>query len=181
MGVLIWHDWARLLALTSAFSVGWAAIWAFFYRKFFWDFVGATLGPGGLVPPPSAAIFVKIIVDFPVLQVINLVNALVTLGLEWPLPPVARLKIHGSMSFRVALYIWCTGAACELALPQTRASRPATISDTWTCSPAAFVYQTAFPALFYLVAAMAYGRALAKGETIASEHKPAASPRPVKV
>ncbi|GAA5944610.1 hypothetical protein JCM3775_005850 [Rhodotorula graminis] len=156
MGVLIWHDWARLLALTSAFSVGWAAIWAFFYRKFFWDFVGASLGPGGLVPPPSAAIFVKIIVDFPVLQVINLVNALVTLGLEWPLPPVARLKIHGSMSFRVALYIWCTGAA-------------------------SFVYQTAFPALFYLVAAMAYGRALAKGETIASEHKPAASPRPVKV
>ncbi|BGP50110.1 hypothetical protein JCM10450v2_006021 [Rhodotorula kratochvilovae] len=147
MGFLVWHDWARLLALTSGIYVGWAAIWALFYRKYFWDFVGATLGPTGLMraaldpPPPSAAFFVKIIVDIPLLQMINLLNALFTLVLEWPLPPLKNLKLHQSIGLRVGLYLWSALAA-------------------------SFVYQTAFPALFYLITALAYARSLAKGESL---------------
>ncbi|TNY22455.1 hypothetical protein DMC30DRAFT_145228 [Rhodotorula diobovata] len=150
MGVLIWHDWARLLALTSACYVGWATLWAFFYRKFFWDFVGASLGPEGLVPPPSAHFFVVVIVDFPVLQIINLVNALVTLALEWPFPPLKRLKLHRSLLLRVFLYTWCTFVA-------------------------SLVYQTAFPALFYLVTLFAYATALAKGEIMGRDAQSSAA------
>ncbi|BGP41945.1 hypothetical protein JCM10449v2_005942 [Rhodotorula kratochvilovae] len=141
MGVLVWHDWGRLLALTSGIYVGWAAIWAFFYRKYFWDFVGATLGPTGLIPPPNAAFFVKIIVDIPLLQIVILLNALFTVVLEWLLPPLNKLKLDQSIGFRVGLYLWSALAA-------------------------SFVYQTAFPALFYLITALAYARSLAKGESL---------------
>ncbi|GAA6054045.1 hypothetical protein JCM3770_001337 [Rhodotorula araucariae] len=144
MGALVWHDWARLLALTSAVYVGWAAVWAFFYRKYFWDFVGGTLGPNGLIPPPTAAFFVKTIVEIPVLQIVNLLNALSTLALEYPVPPLKKLKLHRSLGFRLGLYLWCA----------------------LTASMSAFVYQTAFAVLFYLITALAYARALAKGEFI---------------
>lgn len=51
------------------------------------------------------------------------VNALVTFALEWPFPPVERLKLHRSLLLRVFLYTWCTFAACQfpiLALPLTQ-------------------------------------------------------------
>ncbi|BGP33945.1 hypothetical protein JCM10296v2_005754 [Rhodotorula toruloides] len=135
MGALIWHDWARLLALTSGAYVAWAAFWGLFYRKYFWDFVGGRLGPHGIVPPPQAEIFEKIIVELPVLQIVNIVNGLVALALEWPLPVVKKLGIYGSIKLRLGLYVW-------------------------SALVAAFVYQTAFASLFYLVTLLAYARAL---------------------
>ncbi|PRQ71950.1 hypothetical protein AAT19DRAFT_10065 [Rhodotorula toruloides] len=135
MGALIWHDWARLLALTSGAYVAWAALWGLFYRKYFWDFVGGRLGPHGIVPPPQAALFEKIIVELPILQIVNIVNGLVTLALEWPLPIVKKLDMYGSIKFRLGLYIW-------------------------SALVAAFVYQTAFASLFYLATLLAYARAL---------------------
>ncbi|KAL7339453.1 hypothetical protein BJY59DRAFT_651740 [Rhodotorula toruloides] len=106
MGALIWHDWARLLALTSGAYVAWAALWGLVYRKYFWDFVGGRLGPHGIVPPPQAALFEKIIVELPVLQIVNIVNGLVTFSLEWPLPVVKKLKVYGSIKLRLGLYLW---------------------------------------------------------------------------
>ncbi|BGP26336.1 hypothetical protein JCM10295v2_005284 [Rhodotorula toruloides] len=162
MGALMWHGWARLLALTSgacpslltrpnrsnwltfptrATDVAWAALWGLFYRKFFWDFVGGRLGPHGIVPPPQAALFEKLIVKFPVLQCVNIVNGLVTLALEWPLPVVKKLDMYGSINVRLGLYLWSAFVA-------------------------AFVYQTAFASLFYLVTLLAYARALKFGESI---------------
>lgn len=43
MGRLVMHEWGRLLALTSGTYTAWATLWAFAYRKFFWDFVGGEL------------------------------------------------------------------------------------------------------------------------------------------
>ncbi|BGO93498.1 hypothetical protein NBRC10512_004721 [Rhodotorula toruloides] len=135
MGALIWHDWARLLALTSGAYVAWAALWGLVYRKYFWDFVGGRLGPHGIVPPPQAALFEKIIVELPVLQIVNIVNGLVTFSLEWPLPVVKKLKVYGSIKLRLGLYLWSAFVA-------------------------AVVYQTAFASLFYLTTLLAYARAL---------------------
>lgn len=49
----------------------------------------------------------------------------------------------------------------SLVLSNSRARFNERFADAFTHSPAALVYQTAFPALFYFVTAMAYGRALA--------------------
>ncbi|GAA6004142.1 hypothetical protein JCM10207_002449 [Rhodosporidiobolus poonsookiae] len=141
MGKLVWHSWARLLALTSGAYVAWAALWAFFYRKFFWDFVGGTLGPTGLIPPASAAFFIKVIVDAPILQVLNLLNGLFTLALEWPLNPLVGTAVHESHVFRLIFYFW----SAFLAM---------------------FVYQTVDGGVFYFIAMLAYSRSLSKGEQI---------------
>lgn len=115
------------------------------------------------------------------------------------------------MALRVVLYLWCTAAACEPPPSTSRAFRRMRVTDARSHPSAALVYQTAFPALFYLVTAMAYGRALAcvllllvfsppslalphrlialtqpltarsKGESLAPDVKPGAAPRPVKV
>ncbi|GAA6033885.1 hypothetical protein JCM8097_000386 [Rhodosporidiobolus ruineniae] len=82
MGVLVWSDWARLLALTSGLYIAWAGLWGVFYRKFFWDFIGGELGPAGIVPGPNVAFFEEITVAAPVLQILNIVNGLFTLALE---------------------------------------------------------------------------------------------------
>ncbi|GAA6022447.1 hypothetical protein JCM8202_000915 [Rhodotorula sphaerocarpa] len=131
MGALIWHDWARLLALTSGAYVAWAALWGFYYRKYFWDFVGGTLGPHGLVPPSEAGLFVTLVVKLPLLQIVNLVNGLATLALEWPLPFLKHTKLHGSTWLRLVFY-------------------------GWSALLGAFVYQTVLGALFYLITLVAY-------------------------
>lgn len=65
MGKFIWHDYARLTAITATICKSnalilfpntqrlsdavWASFFGLIYRKFFWDFVGGTLrDPGGL-------------------------------------------------------------------------------------------------------------------------------------
>ncbi|GAA5999188.1 uncharacterized protein JCM10292_001652 [Rhodotorula paludigena] len=151
MGKLVWHDWARLLALAAGAYVAWAAVWACAYRKFFWDFVGGTLSPKGLIPPPAADFFVKVIVDAPILPVINLLNGLFTLAFEWPLPFFVGSKTHNSLVFRVVLHSWCFLAAVP-------------------------VYQTAFPSLFYLITTLAYLRSLSLGESLKESDKPAGQP-----
>ena len=91
MGKLIWHDLARLVALTSATYLVWANGWGIFYRKFMLDAIGGRLGPAGIMcvrlcsvygiwqgqrshsPPPSSALFMAIIVKAPVVQIVNIV------------------------------------------------------------------------------------------------------------
>ena len=68
MGNLIWHEYSRLVSISSSVcelpstsniilhflfydfvDAIWAAFFGLFYRKFFWDFVGGTLrDPGGI-------------------------------------------------------------------------------------------------------------------------------------
>ncbi|KAG8533714.1 uncharacterized protein KY384_001455 [Bacidia gigantensis] len=72
MGKLIKNHWARLLILTAAFYQTLASIYAFFWPKFFFDFLTTNLD--GCVKP------------IPILQLINLFLGLLGLAWEWPLP-----------------------------------------------------------------------------------------------
>ncbi|BGP18315.1 hypothetical protein JCM10213_008488 [Rhodosporidiobolus nylandii] len=141
MGVFIWSDWARLLALTSGTYVAWAALWGCFYRKFFWDFVGGQLGPEALIPPPSATLFEKVIVAAPVLQILSILNGLFTLALEWPVQPLAGTFLHKSHLFRLVFYLW-------------------------TALLAMLIYQTIDGGVFYLITVLAYARSWMKDERI---------------
>ncbi|KAJ3566520.1 hypothetical protein NP233_g6952 [Leucocoprinus birnbaumii] len=104
MGNLIWHEYARFVAITASVYGMWAGYWGIFYRKFFWDFVGGTLrDPGGLQPGPAAAPFVTIIVKAPVLQIFAVLMAFFMLALEWPLPLMRKLPIYRNLVVRIVL------------------------------------------------------------------------------
>ncbi|KAL5523888.1 hypothetical protein ACEPAG_8061 [Sanghuangporus baumii] len=140
MGNLIWHEWARLIALTAGIYAVWSGYFGIFYRKFFWDFVGGTLrDPGGMQAPKSAAIFITVIVKIPLLQVFSMLLGATVVALEWPIPILKKLSIYRSLVLRPILLI-------ALSL------------DT------IFFYQGTNAALYAFVAALAYGRAIALGE-----------------
>ncbi|KWU42869.1 hypothetical protein RHOSPDRAFT_35598 [Rhodotorula sp. JG-1b] len=143
MGALVWHDWARLLALASGAYVAWAALWGVVDRKYFWDFVGGSLGPDGIVPPPAANVFIKLIVDVPIFQIVNLVNGLLTIALEWPLSStkMKERKLYRSHWLRIGIYVWAALVA-------------------------SFVYQTVMGTIFYLITTLAYANSLRLGEQI---------------
>ncbi|KAF5351971.1 hypothetical protein D9756_007602 [Leucocoprinus leucothites] len=104
MGNLIWHEYARFVAITATVYGMWAGFWGLFYRKFFWDFVGGTLrDPGGIQPPPSAAPFIMIIVKIPLLQIFGVLMAFFLLALEWPLPLMKKLPIYRNLVVRIVL------------------------------------------------------------------------------
>ncbi|KAG5647030.1 hypothetical protein DXG03_001400 [Asterophora parasitica] len=107
MGNLIWHEYARFTSITASIYAVWAAFFGLFYRKFFWDFIGGTLrDPGGLQAPPSAAIFVSIIVKVPIVQMITIVLGLFIIALEFPAPPLKALAIHRSIVLRMVLLLF---------------------------------------------------------------------------
>jgi hypothetical protein len=106
MGNLIWHEYARYVSLTATVYTIWASFWGFFFRKFFWDFVGGTLrDPGGLQAPASSAIFVTIIVKFPIIQIVTMLTAFFMIALEFPLPKLKGTAIHRSIVLRIVLLI----------------------------------------------------------------------------
>jgi len=148
MGVFIWHQWARLVALTAGIYAMWAGFWGIFYRKFFWDFIGGRLvAPlpgadpfsGGMIVAKSAAPFIAIIVTVPVLQILTIIMGLVTTLLEWPLPVMKKLPIYRSIVFRI---VWLLLMAFISVL----------------------FYQGTNVALYSLTAAIGYTRAQMKGE-----------------
>lgn len=109
-------------------------------RKYFWDFVGGSLGPHGIVPPPAANVFVKLIVHVPVFQIVNLINGMLTIVLEWPLiATLSRHKLYRSHWLRVGFYVWAALVA-------------------------SFVYQTVMGTIFYLITTLAYTNSLRLGE-----------------
>jgi len=143
MGNLVWHEYARLIAITASAYAVWSSFFALFYRKFFWDFIGGTLrDPGGLQPAPSAAIFITLIVKAPIIPIINACVALFILAVENPLPLLKDLSIRRSMVFKVVLLVF-----------------QAFLSVLY--------YQGTNAALWSLIAIMCYIRAMALGETIA--------------
>ncbi|OCF62099.1 hypothetical protein L486_01765 [Kwoniella mangroviensis CBS 10435] len=141
MGKLIWHQWGRLLAITSAVYMVWASFWAYLYRKFFWDMIGGTLGPAGLIPGKNTKPLVNLVVVIPLLQTFTLVLALLALALEMPLPLVLNTSIHRSIMLRIVLYFLAgfTGI---------------------------MVYQTVDCAIYFIITSGVYAVALSKGEKI---------------
>jgi len=142
MGNLIWHEYARFVTITASVYAVWASFWGFFYRKFFWDFVGGTLrDPGGLQASPNAAIFVTLIVKAPIIQIFAMALAMIILCIELPLPMIKRLSLYRSLVVRLVLLLF------QVFL---------TI----------LVYQGTNAAIWSLIAAICYGRAISLGETM---------------
>ena len=148
MGKLIKNHWARLIILTSAccefresqdimlsMLTGLpdqlaGAIEGFFWPKFFFDFL--TKNFDAAVKP------------VPILQVINVIVALICLAYEWPLRWVAGTQLHRSL---VARLLW---------LPL------ATLS-------AVLLYQTTNAALYYLIGCGVYFWAYSEGEVSSTD------------
>jgi hypothetical protein len=104
MGKLVWHEYSRLVSTTASVYAVWASFFGLFFRKFFWDFVGGTLrDPGGLQPSPNAAVFVTLIVRIPLVQIVTMLLAFFVIALELPLPQLNGLAIHRSLVFRVVI------------------------------------------------------------------------------
>lgn len=140
MGNLIWHEYARLLSITATIYTIWAGFWGLVYRKFFWDFVGGTLrDPGGLQPSPNVKGFITLIVKAPVIQIFAMLLGFAILALECPLPQIKKNKIYRSLIIRIVALFFQSFLAI-------------------------LFYQGTNGALWSLIAAGAYGRAVALGE-----------------
>ncbi|KAG5645979.1 hypothetical protein DXG03_004771, partial [Asterophora parasitica] len=55
--------------------------------------------------PPSAAIFVSIIIKLPIVQIITIVLGIFIVALEFPVPPLKALAIHRSIVLRIVLLL----------------------------------------------------------------------------
>jgi hypothetical protein len=140
MGKLSWHQWGRFLGLTASAYLVWAAFWGILYRKFFWDFVGGIVrSPGGLQPASNIAFFITIIVKAPVVQILSMLLALGHIALDYPVPFLKGTMIYRSLVIRVVLLL-------------TQASL------------AILYYQGTNGAIYSLIAAFAYTRAIMLGE-----------------
>nr|AID18661.1 Pro41-like protein [Panellus stipticus] len=140
MGNLVWHEYARLVTIsTSAYAV-WASFMGLFYRKFFWDFVGGTLrDPGGLQPAPGAAIFISLIVKLPIIPILTALVATLILAIEFPLYLFKSSSLHRNFAVKIVLLVF-----------------QAFLSVLF--------YQGTNAALWSIVAIICYTRALALGE-----------------
>jgi len=106
MGNLIWHEYARLVAITASVYTFWAGFWGLIWRKFFWDFVGGTLrDPGGLQAPPGSALFVTVIIKAPIIQIISVLLAGFIIALEFPAPFLKGTQFHRRIALRIPLLL----------------------------------------------------------------------------
>jgi hypothetical protein len=142
MGKLVWHEYARLVTITASCYTVWASMWAFVYRKFFWDFVNGTLrNPGGLQPAKQDAVFITLIVKAPVLPIFSMIIGLCIIAFEYPVPWVRGTSIHRSFVVRIVALII-----------------QAFIAILW--------YQGTNGAIWSLAAAFCWGRAIMLGEVM---------------
>ncbi|KAI0630100.1 hypothetical protein C8Q77DRAFT_240598 [Trametes polyzona] len=106
MGNLVWHEYARYVALSATTYTIWAAFWGIYYRKYFFDFVnGIIRSPGGVQPAPSDSVFVSIIVKAPVVQILNMLLGFGYLALDYPAPFLKNTSIHRSFPIRIVLLL----------------------------------------------------------------------------
>ncbi|KAJ3749002.1 hypothetical protein DFH05DRAFT_1540195 [Lentinula detonsa] len=104
MGNLVWHDLGRFISITASVYAVWSSFFGFYYRKFFWDFVGGTLrDPGGIQPAPGAAVFITLIVKAPIIQILAMILGMMIVALEYSLPHVKGLAIYRSFVVRIVL------------------------------------------------------------------------------
>lgn len=142
MGNLIWHDLARYISITASVYAVWSGFYGLYYRKFFWDFVGAILrDPGGLQPAPGAAVFITIIVKNPIVQIFAMIIGLAMIALEYPLPQLQGMALNRSFALKIVL-LFFQAFVCIL------------------------YYQGTNAALWSLIAAGCYTRAQLLGETM---------------
>ncbi|KIM45311.1 hypothetical protein M413DRAFT_441993 [Hebeloma cylindrosporum] len=143
MGNLVWHEYSRFVSITASVYAIWAAFFGLFYRKFFWDFVGGTLrDPGGIQPSPSAALFITVIVRVPVVQIATMLLGMTILAIELPLPAVKKLSLHRSLVVRIVLLLFQVFHTI-------------------------LFYQGTNAAIWSLISAACYGRAVMLGEEMA--------------
>ncbi|KAI0355737.1 hypothetical protein OH77DRAFT_1424686 [Trametes cingulata] len=106
MGNLIWHEYARYVALSATVYTIWASFWGFYFRKYFFDFVnGIIRSPGGVQPAASDSIFVSIIVKAPVVQILSMLLGFGYLMLDYPAPFLKNTAIHRSFPIRIVLLL----------------------------------------------------------------------------
>jgi len=142
MGNLVWHEYSRLVSITASVYAVWASFFGLFYRKFFWDFVGGTLrDPGGIQPSPNAAVFIAVIVRVPLVPIFAMLLAMTILAIELPLPAVKKFSLYRSLVVRIVLLLF------QVFL---------TI----------LFYQGTNAAIWSLIAAICYGRAVMLGEVM---------------
>ncbi|KAK7472649.1 hypothetical protein VKT23_000762 [Stygiomarasmius scandens] len=142
MGNLIWHDLARFISITASVYAVWSGFYALYFRKFFWDFVGANLrDPGGLQPTPGAAVFITLIVKNPIIQIFAMLIGLVMIALEFPVPQLKGLAIQRSFALKIVLLLFQTFLTI-------------------------LYYQGTNSALYSMIAAGCYTRAQMLGETM---------------
>jgi hypothetical protein len=142
MGNLVWHDFARYVSITASIYAVWSGFYAIYFRKFFWDFVGGTLrDPGGLQPAPGAAVFITLIVKNPIIQIFAMIVGLFMIALEYPLPALKTLSAQRSFALKVVLLMF----------------------QAFLCI---LYYQGTNAALWSLISAGSYARAIALGETM---------------
>ncbi|KAG8998672.1 hypothetical protein FRB90_012251 [Tulasnella sp. 427] len=144
MGIFIWHEWARFVAVFASVYGVWAGFWGLFFRKFFWDFVGGvrmnTATQKGIIPGANAAPFLAIIVTVPLIQILSMIIGVVILLMECA-PFMKKLPIYRSLVLRVILLL--TQAFLTVLF-----------------------YQGTNAALYSLIAAIGYTRAVMKGEVM---------------
>lgn len=142
MGNLIWHEWSRYVTLTASVYVIWASFWGFWFRKFFWDFIGGTLrDPGGLQPANNVSFFIDIIVKAPIIQILAMAFGMMMVALEYPAPFLKGTAIQRSFVVRIV------GLILQAFI-------------------AVLFYQGTNAAMYSLIAAMGYTRAMMLGETL---------------
>ncbi|KAF8908646.1 hypothetical protein CPB84DRAFT_1767160 [Gymnopilus junonius] len=143
MGEFIWHQWSRFVSISATIYAIWASFFGFFYRKFFWDFVGGTLrDPGGLQPSKNVAFFITVIVKVPVVQILAMILGFVILALEMPLPMLKQYSFYRSFMLRIVLHL------LEAFLT-------------------VLFYQGTNAALWSIITALCYSRAISLGESMA--------------
>lgn len=109
MGKLVWHSYARLVAITASIYAVWAGFFGLIYRKFFWDFVGGTLrDPGGIQAAPSAAPFIAVIVKVPLVQIVSMILGVLIIAVEYPLPQIKQFALYRSLVARIVLLLFQT-------------------------------------------------------------------------
>ncbi|KAL1680347.1 hypothetical protein EV122DRAFT_208109 [Schizophyllum commune] len=140
MGNLVWHEYSRLVSVTASVYAVWASFWAILYRKFFWDFVNGTVrDPGGIQPANSDMIFIQLIVRAPIIPILAMVLGFMLIALETPLPFLKSTAIYRSLVLRIVLLFFQAFLTIMF-------------------------YQGTNAAIYSLIAAGCYGRAIAKGE-----------------
>lgn len=106
MGNLIWHEWARLVAITASIYAVWSGMFGLLYRKYFWDFMGGIMrDPGGYQSPPSAAPMVAVIIKIPLVPIFAMVIGLLNIAVNFPAPFLKGTALHRSFHLRAVLLV----------------------------------------------------------------------------
>lgn len=62
-------------------------------------------------PSPKVAIFITIIVQFPIIQIVTMVLGFLIIALEYPLPVLKGTVMHRSLALRVVLLVQLSSVA----------------------------------------------------------------------